>query len=152
MKSRIASTKAEIRREEGSTSLLHSPDSSPLSKVVLLVCMTLLMKLFLTGFRFVFPTASFFFPATSSSVSLKSCRKDEKASSWTGKFSSCGNSTVYVDSKLSLISARDQRASKKRAHVSLGGRARRDATRGGGGENNFGDFLAEIISSNCIAY
>lgn len=32
MKSRIASTKAEIRREEGSTSLLHSPDSSPLSK------------------------------------------------------------------------------------------------------------------------
>lgn len=61
MKSRIASTKAEIRREEGSTSLLHSPDSSPLSKVVLLVCMTLVMKLFLTGFRFVCLTASFFF-------------------------------------------------------------------------------------------
>lgn len=78
MKSRIASTKAEIRREEGSTSLLHSPDSSPLSKVVLLVCMTLLMKLFLTGFRFVFPTASFFFQRRRAQSASKVVEKMKK--------------------------------------------------------------------------
>ena len=83
LKSRIASTKAEIRREGGGMSTSQSPDSSPSSKVCFPLSPLPLPYLFKID-RLLMDWTSFISTASPYAVCLQSSRKDEEAVSWAG--------------------------------------------------------------------
>ena len=122
LKSRMASTKAEIRREGGGMSTSQSPDSSPSSKVCLpfpfpfphllppilpqtgsfpFIChlksKTSLFKID----RLLMDWTSFIFTASPYAVCLQSSRKDEEAVSWAGNLTK----TIYLSESVNFYEA-----------------------------------------------
>lgn len=122
LKSRMASTKAEIRREGGGISTSQSPDSSPSSKVCLsfpfpfphllppilpqtgsfpFICHlkseTSLFKID----RLLMDWTSFIFTASPYAVCFQSSRKDEEAVSWAGNLTK----TIYLSESVNCYEA-----------------------------------------------
>ena len=118
LKSRIASTKAEIRREGGGMSTSQSPDSSPSSKVCFSFPHPLPPILPQTGSfpfichlksetylfkidRLLMDWTSFISTASPYAVCLQSSRKDEEAVSWAGNLTK----THYLSESVNFYEA-----------------------------------------------